>query len=269
MNVVKLETVCFHYGNAKEGKEALHDVSLAIPQGSFFALLGENGAGKTTLMRLICGRLQPSSGKISLDRALAKNGLADLSKFGMLIENPGDYPRLTVAEYLDFFAKLYGVQNADSRIRSVLENLDFCFDLNMRVGSLSLGNRQKLQIARSILHNPKILLLDEPAANLDPIARESLWKALAKWRKEEKGTLIVCSHILPELDRYATHYAILKQGNVALQGNVETPTEPSVSLKISSVDLDRAEAVLNQAGIFVKKGGESLLTELYKKAVKI
>lgn len=265
MNAVTLESVCFSYPKARA--RALDSVSLQIPQGSFFALLGENGAGKTTLMRLVCGRLLPTSGKIFFEDSLQRNGLADLKKFGTLIENPGDYPRLTVKEYLAFFGKLYSVDNVESRIVEVLEKLEFDFNLNSKVSTLSLGNRQKLQIARAVLHSPKVLLLDEPAANLDPMARESLWKALSCWRARENGTLIVCSHILPELDKFATHYAILKKGCVAMQGEVEPNSGYSV-LQLENADVDRATQLLRNAGISLRVGEESLLTSLYKKAMK-
>lgn len=264
MDAVALDSVCFRYAKAKE--DALKNISLQIPRGSFFALLGENGAGKTTLMRLVCGRLLCSSGVLNYASDLQKNDQADLSQFGTLIENPGDYPRLTVLEYLEFFGKLYGVKNLGNRIREVLQGLDFQFDLNLKVGALSLGNRQKLQVARAVLHSPKILLLDEPAANLDPVARESLWNSLSRFRKEQNATLVVSSHILPELDKYATHYAVLKKGCIAMQGSVGYVADSS-TLQIAKNDMDRAVALLKNAGIECKMPDESRLTTLYKKAM--
>lgn len=264
MFAVALDSVDFVYPKAK--KPSLKNVSLQIPEGSFFALLGENGAGKTTLMRLVCGRLQAGSGKVQIAENLQKDGALDLKKVGALIENPGDYPRLTVEEYLMFFGKLYEVGNLQERIHEVLDKLNFEMDLDMRVGALSLGNRQKLQIARSILHTPKILLLDEPAANLDPVAREALWKALSRYREETNCTLVVSSHILPELDLYATNFAILKKGEVALQGDIPK-ADKLMPVQIAQKDYERALDVLKNAGISVSSR-ESHLTTLYKQAMQ-
>ncbi len=264
MFAVALDFVDFVYPKAK--KPSLKNISLQIPEGSFFALLGENGAGKTTLMRLVCGRLQATSGNVEIAESLRCGRSVDLKKIGALIENPGDYPRLTVEEYLTFFGKLYEVGNLRNRIHEVLDKLNFEMDLGMRVGSLSLGNRQKLQIARAVLHSPKILLLDEPAANLDPVAREALWMALSRYREETNCTLVVSSHILPELDLYATNFAILKKGEVALQGEIPK-ADKLMPVRIAQKDYERALDALKNAGIEVSSG-ESHLTTLYKRAMQ-
>lgn len=221
--LVKLESVTFRY--PKSGAEALSRVSLQIPKGSFFALLGPNGAGKTTLMRLLCGRLGHFEGTVSIDGI---PGFLKAADFGILLENPGVYPKLSIEEYLSYFAGFYGMGEGacmrGGEARARVENFAARLDLpalTSRMSTLSLGNRQKVQILRALVHSPKILILDEPVANLDPSAREAVWKLIAEWREREGGTAIVCSHILAEMESEATDYAIIDRGRVLKSGKVE------------------------------------------------
>ena len=182
--LVRLEKVSFRYPKSKS--DALSQVSLEIPQGSFFALLGPNGAGKTTLLRLLCGRMRRFEGSIKIDKELRNDaGFLDSKKYGVLLENPGVYSKLTIEEYLQFFSGFYGLGEGAwleggsvyNRCMSFAERLKLP-SLETRMDALSLGNRQKVQIVRAMLHNPKLLILDEPVANLDPNSREMVWKLL-------------------------------------------------------------------------------------------
>lgn len=255
---ITLEAVSFRYPKAKV--LALSAVSLEIPEGSVFALLGPNGAGKTTLLRLLCGRLVPTEGKVCCE-----GGAAD---FGVLLENPGAYEKLSVFEYLEFFGALYGVKDARARARELLGAFDFSEPGEARVGTLSLGNRQKLQMARALLHRPRTLLLDEPASNMDPVSRTELWQALLEWRRRDGGTLLVCSHILSELETLATHFAVLKRGQVFRAGQVPAQ-EGEALLSVARADSARAKEVLTAAGIEARPcsgAGESFLKAVYDEA---
>lgn len=255
---ISLEAVSFRYPKAKA--LALSDVTLEIPEGSFFALLGPNGAGKTTLLRILCGRLLPTSGKV-----VCEGGAAD---FGVLLENPGAYDRLSVFEYLEFFGALYGVKQARARAADLLGAFDFSEGGEARVGTLSLGNRQKLQMARALLHRPRTLLLDEPASNMDPVSRAELWRALLAWMKQEGGTLLVCSHILSELETLATHFAVLKRGEVFRTGKVPQ-TAGEAFLGVPLAEALRARQVLGAAGIEARPcsgAGDSFLKAVYDEA---
>lgn len=222
--LVKLENVTFRY--PKSGTEALSCVDLEIPRGSFFALLGPNGAGKTTLMRLLCGRLGAFGGSVTINGA---PGFLKASDYGVLLENPGVYPKLSIEEYLSYFACFYGMGegacmpggHARVRVEELAGRLNLP-TLSSRMSTLSLGNRQKVQILRALIHSPKILILDEPVANLDPGARETVWKLIAEWRERECGTAIVCSHILAEMESEATDYAIIDGGRILKKGKVES-----------------------------------------------
>lgn len=219
-SLLKLEGVSFRY--PKSQVLALDAVTLAIPRGSFFALLGPNGAGKTTMLRLACGRLPDFTGVLAVaEDCRSSVGVLDSRCYGVLLENPGTYPRLTVGEYLHYFAGFYGVekQTIENRGREILDKLNGP-SWDMKLSALSLGNRQKLQIARALIHNPKVLILDEPVANLDPESREMVWEYIGVWRKTTGGTAIVCSHILAEMETEATDYAIIDKGRILRSGSL-------------------------------------------------
>lgn len=223
--LVKVENVSFRY--PKSGVDALSGVSLEIPRGSFFALLGPNGAGKTTLLRLLCGRFAKFSGTIELAGDVrGQKSFLDPLACGILLENPGIYPKLSINEYVDYFVGFYAAripewneQAARERIARIAKSLELP-PLDTRMGKLSLGNRQKVQLLRAMAPAPRLLILDEPVANLDPMSRETVWKLIADWRRQEGGTAIVCSHILAEMEEEATDFAIIDRGHVLKSGRV-------------------------------------------------
>ena len=241
-------------------------MNLEIPEGSFFALLGPNGAGKTTLLRLLCGRFSKFAGSLEIaDGLRGKNGFLDPCACGILLENPGIYPKLSIAEYVDYFVGFYAARNpewnesaARERIESLAKKLELP-NFETRMGKLSLGNRQKVQLLRAMAPSPRLLILDEPVANLDPMARESVWGLLADWRKDEGGTAIVCSHILAEMEEEATDYAIIDRGQVLKSGRrgqllksgrVDDLAGESATFRVdTSASLEQIRAVLAAAGI--------------------
>lgn len=279
--LVQLEKVSFRYPKSKS--DALFQVSLEIPQGSFFALLGPNGAGKTTLLRLLCGRMRHFEGSIKIDKELRNDaGFLDSKKYGVLLENPGIYPKLTIEEYLHFFTGFYGLGEGAwleggsvyNRCMSFAERLDMP-PLDTRMDALSLGNRQKVQIVRALLHNPTLLILDEPVANLDPKSRETVWKLLDEWRKENHGTAIVCSHVLAEMDQWATDYAIIDRGQVLESeknpglGNASVAMHFELTFE-SAVAREQLECALKNAGIVpsqINAKGKSL-ADIYRSIVQ-
>ena len=255
MFAIKVQGVSFAYPGASE--KALDSVKLEIPEGSFFALLGPNGAGKTTLLRLLCGRFSKFAGSLEIaDGLRGKNGFLDHCACGILLENPGIYPKLSIAEYVDYFVGFYAARNsawnetaARERIESLAKKLELP-NFETRMGKLSLGNRQKVQLLRAMAPSPRLLILDEPVANLDPMARESVWGLLADWRKHEGGTAIVCSHILAEMEEEATDYAIIDRGQLLKSGRVDDLAGESATFRVdTSASLEQIRAALAAAGI--------------------
>jgi len=216
--MIRFEDISFAYPGQKG--RALDHVELSIPQGSLFALLGPNGAGKSTLLRVLCGRLPNHSGTLHIPEAWHDaHGLLDPQRFGMLIENPGVYNRLSVDEYLRFFGSFYQIADLQERIAFLAHRLDFG-SLAPRMNALSLGMRQKVQMMRTLLHRPPLVLLDEPTSNLDPIAREAMWSLVQESNKQDGSTFIVCSHLLGELESHCSHAALLYRGSVRAAGTL-------------------------------------------------
>ena len=275
--LLKLENVSFRY--PKSDVDALSTVSLEIPQGSFFALLGPNGAGKTTLLRLLCGRFAEFSGKVELAETVrGEKGFLDPLACGILLENPGIYPKLSIAEYVDYFVGFYAARipswnerAARERIAELARKLEIPA-LDTRMSALSLGNRQKVQLLRAMAPSPRLLILDEPVANLDPISRETVWALLADWRKQEGGTAIVCSHILAEMEEEATDYAIIDRGHVLKSGCVADIAAGSNTFKVevsAGATLEQVRETLATAGIDACVSRASTgLSALYKKTVR-
>ena len=274
--LIALDVVMFRY--PKSETDALSGVSLEIPQGSFFALLGPNGAGKTTLLRLLCGRFSRFSGTLNVSVDVrGENGFLDPLACGILLENPGIYPKLSIAEYIDYFVGFYAARSVSwneavvrERIASLAKKLDLP-SLETRMSALSLGNRQKVQLLRAMAPKPRLLILDEPVANLDPVSRETVWSLLADWRKEEEGTAIVCSHILAEMEEEATDFAIIDRGLVLKSGRVADLADDAKSFKVETaagVTLDQVRAALKNAGIDAAVTPASAsLSKLYREIV--
>ena len=274
--LIALDAVMFRY--PKSETDALSGVSLEIPQGSFFALLGPNGAGKTTLLRLLCGRFSKFSGTLNVSVDVrGENGFLDPLACGILLENPGIYPKLSIAEYIDYFVGFFAARSVSwneavvrERIASLAKKLDLP-SLETRMSALSLGNRQKVQLLRAMAPKPRLLILDEPVANLDPVSRETVWSLLADWRKEEGGTAIVCSHILAEMEEEATDFAIIDRGQVLKSGCVADLADDAKSFKVETaagVTLDQVRAALKNAGIDAAVTPASAsLSKLYREIV--
>ena len=275
--LVKVENVLFRY--PKSGMDALSGVSLEIPRGSFFALLGPNGAGKTTLLRLLCGRFAKFSGTIELaDDVRGSNAFLDPIACGILLENPGIYPKLSINEYVDYFVGFYAARiptwnetEARERIARLAKSLELP-SLDTRMGKLSLGNRQKVQLLRAMAPAPRLLILDEPVANLDPMSRETVWKLIADWRKQEGGTAIVCSHILAEMEEEATDFAIIDRGHVLKSGRVADIASETATFRVevrgNTPTPEKIRDILAAAGIEADVApAQASLSRLYRETV--
>jgi ABC-2 type transport system ATP-binding protein len=208
--LIEVEQLVFEY----PGHRALDGVSLRIGAGSVTALVGPNGAGKTTLMRCIAGLEQPLSGGIRVqDIAVEEHPREVHRHLGYLSDFYGLYDRLSVARCLRYCALAMGVaaHQAETRVQEVAAQLGLSELLQRRPTELSRGQRQRVAIGQAIVHQPAVLLLDEPASGLDPEARGSL-SQLFRRLQAQGMTLVVSSHILSELDEYCTHILSLRAG---------------------------------------------------------
>ncbi|HEX5707061.1 MAG TPA: ABC transporter ATP-binding protein [Pyrinomonadaceae bacterium] len=202
---------------------AVREVSLFVPEGETCALVGPNGAGKTTLLKMLAGLLRPTSGKIEVGGVEVGIHPKRLHRIvGYVPDTFGLYDELKVWQFLEYFARAQGVEaeRVERRIAAVLELTGLAEKRDARAGALSRGMRQRLVIAKTLLHAPKVLLLDEPASGLDPHARIEL-RDLIRELGALGTTLVVSSHILTELADFCTSVVIMERGRVRSSGRID------------------------------------------------
>lgn len=199
-------------------KTVLNHVSIHVPKKSIYGLVGKNGAGKTTLMRIVCGLAQQSEGNYTLFGM--SNGAAARNNMGMLIEKPGIYEHLTALENLRYFSLMFGIQSQDHY--RILEMVGLQNAGKKKARQFSLGMKQRLGIAISLLGNPEFLILDEPINGLDPEGVYEMRKMLELLNRENGTTIMIASHILSELYKLATDYAIIDGGCLIDEFSKET-----------------------------------------------
>lgn len=202
---------------------AVQDLNLIVPQGSLYGLIGPNGAGKTTTLRMLAGLLEPSSGEIYINGHPATENLTELRRqIGYMPDFFGVYEDLVVWEYLDFFARCYDLPAKRRRqvIDELLELVDLTEKRNAYVHTLSRGMRQRLCLAHAMVHDPQVLLLDEPASGLDPRARVEMRELLRELGAMGK-TVVLSSHILSELAELCDSIGIIERGHLVASGRLD------------------------------------------------
>jgi ABC-2 type transport system ATP-binding protein len=216
--IVRTEGLAKRY----DGTLAVAGVDLAVERGEIFGIVGPNGAGKTTTLRMLATLLRPTAGTAEIDGwSVTANPDQVRRVLGFMPDVFGVYDDMKVWEYLDFFARCYGLPAASRRrmIGDLLELVDLADRRDDYVQTLSRGMEQRLCLAHALVHDPAVLLLDEPASGLDPRARVELRELLRELRSLGK-TILISSHILPELEELCTSVAIIDRGLVLAQGRV-------------------------------------------------
>jgi ABC-2 type transport system ATP-binding protein len=211
--MISAQRLCRRFGS----REVVHDVSLDVHRSEIVALLGPNGAGKTTTMRMLAGLIAPSSGTVMIDGIVLTpaTGTALRSRIGFLTEAPGLWDRLTVRENLNVYARLYGIASPGTAIGRMLELFDLTEHASARAAELSKGMRQKVALARALLHAPPVLLLDEPTSGLDPEIQRSV-RRLFEDQRAAGCAILVSTHNLDEAERIADRVAVLQTRLLAL-----------------------------------------------------
>jgi ABC-2 type transport system ATP-binding protein len=208
-----------YYGNLG----ALVDLDLEIKSGDIFGFIGPNGAGKTTTMRILSTLLEPTRGKALIDGLnVTKHGKKVRRRVGYMPDFMGVYDDLKVFEYLEFFAAAFGIERRKRKsiVEGVLELTDLKSKRAAAVDSLSRGMQQRLGVARVLIHDPKVLILDEPASGLDPRARIEIRELLRELRRMGK-TIMISSHILSELEEICDHVGIIEHGRLVFSGTMD------------------------------------------------
>jgi len=258
-------TVC--YGKLK----AVNNVSVEVPDGEVFGLIGPNGAGKTTAMKVLAGLLLPAAGTVRIDGYdVVCERAAVQARIGYMVDFFGVYDYLAVTEYLEFFAGVYGVPpgTVEKRIAEVLEIVKLTHKKTAMIHELSRGMKQRLYFARTLVHSPSLLILDEPASGMDPRGRSELMQALREWNEATGKTIVISSHILDELEQICTSVGIMETGSMVgtrslRGGGKEGEKERRVLLAVAAADRGRARTVLSglaQVSDVGERGDEFVLT---------
>ena len=201
--------------------QVLRGISFSAQPGEIFGLLGPNGAGKTTTLRIICTLLSPDSGRVEVAGFDTRAAQQEVRKrVGVVTADIGVYPRLSARENIAYFARLSGVPDADlkRRVDAVIERLDVGSFADQRAESLSSGQKQKLAIARAIVHDPQVLMFDEPTSNLDVLASREVREFMVESKGHSK-CVIFSTHVMHDAERLCDRLAILHQGQVVASGS--------------------------------------------------
>ena len=202
-----------------EQETALDHVNLQVTEGTIYGFLGPNGAGKTTTLKLILGLLKKQKGEIRVfGKLFEKNRIEILRRTGAMIESPSIYGHLTAIENLRILQKVYGVSPA--RIGEVLELVDLAQTGAKRTSQFSLGMKQRLSIAMALLHEPSLLILDEPTNGLDPKGILEIRELLSDLNENHGITVLISSHLLSEIEKLVTHVGIINRGRILFQGTL-------------------------------------------------
>ncbi len=225
-NIIEVRNVTKVLG----GRAVLSNLNFQVPKGSIYGILGPNGSGKTTLLRILLGLFMPESGEVTvLGQNPSSMSREDKNGIGFVLEEHGLNERLTAFQNIDFFAQVYGLAKVKRRARilDLLDKMDLSAYINKPVGTFSKGMKQRLSLARALIHDPSVLFLDEPTSNLDPEGTLYIRNLILKLSRDEGISIYINSHDLDEVERICTRIVILKNGSIIVQGAISDLLRPN------------------------------------------
>ena len=238
--VIQTSNLNFSFRN---GTKTLDNINLLVPQGSVYGFLGPNGAGKTTTLRLLLGLLKNQQGKLEIfGKEFSSHRIEILKRLGSLIEQPSLYLHLTAKENLEIYRLIYKADK--SRVDEVLKIVGLDYTGKKKAKQFSLGMKQRLSIAIALLHQPELLILDEPTNGLDPNGIIETRELIKKLNREKGVTIIVSSHILAEVERMASHVGIIHKGRLLFQGPLSELQNMKSRQSFVQIDTSDNEAAL-------------------------
>lgn len=254
--LIETEDLAKHFGDLK----AVDGISLRVQPGELLALLGPNGAGKTTTIRMLASILGPTRGRVRIAGFDTVSQASEVRRqIGMLTEHHGLYTRMKASEYLAFFGEIYQLprREVEERCARLLEQFGLSETGKLRIGHYSKGMRQKLAMARALLHDPAVLLLDEPTSAMDPESSRLVRESISGLRSANRA-IVVCTHNLPEAEALADRIAIIRRGRIVAQG---TPDQlkrdflgsPIMELRVAG-ELDGALRLLPEDATLTETG---------------
>ena len=256
-SILTFENVSKNYGKLN----ALSNIQFEIPENSIFAILGPNGSGKSTLIRILAGLITSWNGNIFYKDNSIYNDKNYLKNFGFIVEDPSFYQYLSAIKNLQIFCRL--TNTPFSRINEVLDLVDLLDRKYDKVSNYSYGMKQRLGIAQALLHDPKILILDEPNNGLDPIGVNQIADIIYKLNHDGK-TICISTHSLTEVDRLCSDVAILKEGKLIINKNIKTELKRKNFFRIEISDLSKAIKVIKKikgVSIISKKSNSIIVSQ--------
>ena len=234
MSVIKVQGLSKNFGALK----AVDQLSFEVAAGQVYGFLGQNGSGKSTTIRMLLSLIHPSQGHIEIfGQSLTDHRSAILEQVGAVIERPDLYPYLTAQEHLTLFAKLRKQKITASKIEATLAQVGLLARANDKVQTYSLGMKQRLGIGIALLHDPKLIILDEPTNGLDPQGIADIRQLIKSLSKDEGKTVLVSSHLLSEIEQIATHILIIHQGKKMAEGPTSSLLDPNKTIvQIKTLD---------------------------------
>jgi len=241
---IQLNNLCKHYS----ANVAVENLNLEVEKGEIFGFLGPNGAGKSTVLRMLLSLIKPTSGCITLfGKSVLLSRKEFLSNIGCIIEKPDFYLYLTAAQNLRLLAKLNDIHNAEKRIAEVIELVGLQGRQNEKVQTYSHGMKQRLGLAQALLHDPQLIILDEPTTGLDPQGIIELRYLLLRLKNEFGKTVVLSSHILSEVELIADSMIIMNKGKSMAQGSVKKLlSAENLIVKIETDDSQKLCSMLSQ-----------------------
>jgi len=248
---------------------AVDNLSLNIHSGEIYGFLGLNGAGKTTTIRMLLGMIKPSSGSVSLFGTSIYPGITTIwQRVGYMVETPHAYPDLTVRENLEIVRRLRCLDDGDV-VQKIIGKLGLAHYANRRARTLSLGNAQRLGLAKALIHKPDLLILDEPANALDPAGIVEIRNLLCSLASSDGVTIFVSSHILSEVARLATRIGVIHEGKLMKEMSTgELAEQEDQHMVVDVHDVSPALSALKKAGITARSNGRDTLTITDKETLK-
>jgi ABC-2 type transport system ATP-binding protein len=257
-SVLNVEGVSVRFGPLR----AVTDVSFSVASGQLLGLIGPNGAGKTTLLRTICGLQRPATGVVKiLGNALKTESIDGFEHVGFTPDTPPMYDNLTVRQFLRFIGQGYGLSPGQTSERTDfwLQKVWLTEKADAKIKGLSRGMRQRIGIARALLPNPQVIILDEPAAGLDPAGRVQFRRLLSDLREQGKA-LVVSSHILADMEEYCTHIGMMSAGRMIQFGTVHEVSRSTLTAGRARYELRLASVVAHLALVLETIEGISQVT---------
>ena len=257
--ILDISNLCKNFGDFT----AVNDISLHVNKGDIYGFLGPNGAGKSTTLRMVLGLIKPNNGEILINgENISGSKRKYLNSIGALIEKPDFYKNLSAFDNLKILYKMSRLKNIN-KIKDVLNEVDLWDKRNQKVGGFSQGMKQRLGIAQTLIHDPSLIILDEPSNGLDPQGQADMRSLILKINKEMGITVIISSHILSEIEKISNRMVVINNGQKIVEGNVEELMQNEL-LKVSfkSSDLKLIGSFLTNKKIQYENKNDCIIAQI-------